>query len=109
MLIGCGLEDVDETDPRVQTAVQQEIDKRKNELRRTCRSEIIDKAESAVDSTLRVEALKEKLSIYNPPDKPDKPSKPIIPVIEDSLDIKPLKKSSQNMDSVQNDTLINFR
>ena len=102
LCMGCGLENVDETDPRVQTAVQEEITQRKNKLRRNCRAEIVERAEAAVDSTLRAEALKEKLSVFNPPEKPDKPSKPIIPSIEDSLNIEPIKKDPNRKDTLNN-------
>lgn len=92
-LIGCGLEEVDESDPRVQAAVKEQIDQKVQELRNSCREEIIKTAEFAVDSTLRAQALNEKLSIFNPPAKPTKPIRPHTPKLQDSLEIKPLDKN----------------
>ena len=106
-LFACDLSEPSPDDPRIKEQVQQKIILKIADWRNDCIHAATIQAEAAVDSTLRVMALDEKLTIYNPPDKPLKPFKPQVPSILDTSPIVPLEKNIQILDSlVQKDSVI---
>lgn len=67
--VACDFSEPSPDDPRIQDEVEKRIKLKRVERINTCIREATARAEAAVDSTLRVMALDEKLSIYNPPEK----------------------------------------